>query len=168
MGPGGVGGEPVAGGHPASTVRDAHPVHGSPGPVQIAGGELHPVHRGHQSHTVAQGAGIHIVLQKALRQNDGTNGHILEAPGHTGVEHQVRLIQADQQLGGHGGVDLADAPGAGDDVRPDLIKRHPGHGLQGLSIFLGQQAFDLAGHGVYKSDFHGWFPPDKFDFHPIL
>ena len=31
-----------------------------------------------------------------------------------------------------------------------------------------QQAFDLAGHGVYKSDFHGWFPPDKFDFHPIL
>ena len=108
------------------------------------------------------------MLQKAFRQNDGADGHILEAPGHTGVEHQVRLIQADQQLGGHGGVDLADAPGTGDDVRPDLIKRYPGHGLQRLGILLGQQTFNLAGHGVYKSDLHGWFPPDKFDFHPIL
>ena len=108
------------------------------------------------------------MLQKPFRQNDGADGHILEAPGHTGVEHQVRLIQADQQLGGHGGVDLADAAGTGDDVWPDLIKRHPGHGLQRLCILLGQQAFNLAGHGVYKSDLHGWFPPDKFDFHPIL
>ena len=86
VGAGGIGGEPVAGGHPAGTVGNAGGIHGGPGGRQVRRGELNLVDGGHQPHGIADGGGVHIVLHEALRQNDGADGDIHEAAGHTGVQ----------------------------------------------------------------------------------
>ena len=159
MGAGGIGGEPVAGGHPAGAIGDSGGIHGGLGGRQVRRGELNLVDGGHQSHGIADGGGVHIVLHEALRQNDGADGDILEAAGHTGVQHQIRVVEADEQLGAHGGVDLADAAAAGDDMGADLIKGHARLRADGSAGLVCQQRLYFAGHGVYQTNGHDGVPP---------
>ena len=106
------------------------------------------------------------MLQKALRQDNGADGQVQKAAGHPGVENQIRTVTVDAQLGGHGGVDLADAAAAGDDVLVNGIEGDAGHGLHGLRP-AGEDTLDLAGHGVGKGDFHRLLLLTKFAEHIV-
>lgn len=95
------------------------------------------------------------MLHEARGQHQCADGHIFKAPGHSHVQHHVRGVAADEQLGGHGGVYLTHTPGAGHHILPDLVKGRAGYLFQQVGVFIFQQAFDLAVHGIHHAYFHG-------------
>ena len=66
------------------------------------------------------------------------------------------MVVLDQQRGGHGGVHLAHAAAAGDDIGPDAVKGHTVHRLHGGGPV--DEAVDLRRHGVKKGDMHRYRP----------
>lgn len=64
------------------------------------------------------------------------------------------MIQRDEKLRCHGGVDLAHTADAGNDVRADLIELDACGRLQRLRVFRVQQALDLAAHGINQTNGH--------------
>ena len=94
------------------------------------------------------------MLQKALREDERPDGDVFKAARNARVDHKVGLVERDEQLRRHRGVDLAHAADAGDHIGADPVKRHTRHRLQRFGILLGQQALNLAGHGVNQTDFH--------------
>ena len=93
------------------------------------------------------------MLHEPIRQHQRADGQVLEAARHADVHHEVGVVQVDEQLGGHGGVDLAYAAAAGDDVLADTVERYPRLFLEQRRL-LRQHTFDLALHGVQQSDAH--------------
>lgn len=65
------------------------------------------------------------MLQEPIRQHQRADGQVLEAARHADVHNEGGVVQVDEQLGGHGGVDLAHAAAAGDDVLADTVERYP-------------------------------------------
>ena len=124
-------------------------------PLRLPGGEGHLVHRGHQADGVPHGGGVHIVLDELRRHDQRAGGQVREAPGHTGVEDQIHAIPQAQQLRGHGGVHLADAAGAGQNVRGNLKDGNAGDGLQRRQLPGARQGMELRRHGKLQGDFHG-------------
>ena len=146
-------GEPLAGGHAAHPVVVPGFVHGVLCLLQLGGGEVHPVHRGHQPHRVADARRIHVVLHEPIRQHQRSDRHVLKAPGNAHVDDPPRRVQVDKQLGGHGSVHLPHAAAAGDHVLPYPVEGHARHRFFRLCA-LRQQALDLTLHGVQQSSQH--------------
>ena len=78
------------------------------------------------------------MLHEARGQHQGANGHIFKAPGHAHIQHHIRGVAAEEQLGGHGGVHLAHASGAGHHIFPNLIKGGTGYLFYKVGVFVFQ------------------------------
>lgn len=81
-------------------------------------------------------------------------GTFSKQPGNARVEHKVGLVERDEQLRCHRGVDLAHAADARRSHRGGSGKTTHPPPSAAVGILLGQQALDLAGHGVNQTDFH--------------
>ena len=92
---------------------------------------------------------------EARGQHQGADGNIFKAAGHAYIQHHIRGIAADEQLGGHSGIHLAHTAGAGHHILPDLVEGRAGHLLDQVGVFIFQQALDFAVHGVHHADLHG-------------
>lgn len=99
--------------------------------LRLPGGEDHPVHRGDKTDGIAYGGGVHVMLQKRRRHHQGSGGKIGEAAGHPRVYDELHTVAQTQDFRGHGGVHLAHAAGAHQDIRSDLIEIHAGNRLKG-------------------------------------
>ena len=150
-------GEPVAGGHPADGGGVPQFCKQRGTVFRLPGGEVHPVDGGHQSDGIAHGRGVHIVLDKFRGNHQRPGGQIGEASGHTGVENQIHAEVQAENLGGHGGVDLAHAAGAGQNARRGLKERNAGHGFHDRQIPGAGQGVELGGHGELQCDIHTVF-----------
>ena len=102
------------------------------------------------------------MLHEALSQYQRADGHFLKAAGHTGVEDHIGPVERDEQLGRHGGIDLAHTAAAGDNILTNMVKRDTGHRLQQVCALLRQQALYFAGHGIHQTDFHRVSSPLRF------
>ena len=74
------------------------------------------------------------MLDELRRHHQRAGGQVRQAPGHAGVEDQVHAVLEAQQLRSHGGVDLADAAGAGQDAGRRLEDGDAGDGLRRLQV----------------------------------
>ena len=66
------------------------------------------------------------MLHEPIRQHQRTDGQILKAARYAHVQNEIRVVQVDKKLGGHGGVDLAHTAAAGDNVLLNAVEQHPG------------------------------------------
>ena len=86
-------------------------------------------------------------------------GTFSKQPATPAFSTSIRVVEADEQLGAHGGVDLADAAAAGDDMGADLIKGHARLRADGSAGLVCQQRLYFTGHGVYQTNGHDGVPP---------
>ena len=149
-----VHGKPVACGHPTRNGVNPHVRQQLHAPLRLPCGELHPVYRGHKADGVADCGGVHIMLHEFRRHHKAPGRQIRQAARHARVQNKVHAVFQAENLRRHSGVHLADAPGAGDNVRLHPVKGNAGYRFKGLHVLCPRHGVKFRGHGKLQCDLH--------------